>query len=421
MGFKYIFKRLMAEWKANVWLAVELLIVSVVIWVIVDQLYVQTSRVSEDPGFDISDTFLVSVETINNNSPEFDASFASDSAWAENRREMIERLRRRPEVEYVGLSRNSYPYDGSNSGTSVRYISEEGDTINKKGSMVYRVVSPDFIRVFRYRGANGETPDELAELLEKNPAAIMLTSNVFGEDFDMQSVVGKDVEKYNGEYEPVKVSAILKPVKYTEYDNPVWSTSVVEALEPGSGWFNEITVRVKEGMSRDFIENLLADSEKQFRVGNLYIANVQSFDRIAHAYTLGRQQATRNKFIVMTFLLVNIFLGLLGTFWFRTRQRTPEIALMKVTGATASTVFKTQVGEGLVLLLLVTPLAALVDINMAVMEMNAYGNYGYLEWPRMVACIGIVLAIMAVMIVCGVAIPAWKGMHIEPATALHDE
>ncbi|MDE6644738.1 MAG: ABC transporter permease, partial [Muribaculaceae bacterium] len=337
MGFKYIFKRLMAEWKANVWLAVELLIVSVVIWVIVDQLYVQTSRVSEDPGFDISDTFLVSVETINNNSPEFDANYASDSAWAENRREMIERLRRRPEVEYVGLSRNSYPYDGSNSGTSVRYISEEGDTISKKGSMVYRVVSPDFIRVFRYRGANGETPDELAELLEKNPAAIMLSSNVFGEDFDMQSLVGKEVERYNGEYEPVKVSAILNPVKYTEYDNPVWSTSMVEALEPGSGWFNEITVRVKEGMSRDFIENLLADSEKQFRVGNLYIANVQSFYRIAHAYTLGRQQATRNKFIVMTFLLVNIFLGLLGTFWFRTRQRTPEIALMKVTGATAST------------------------------------------------------------------------------------
>ena len=196
---------------------------------------------------------------------------------------------------------------------------------------------------------------------------------------------------------------------------------MVEALNPNGGWFNEITVRVKEGMSKDFIENLLADSEKQFRVGNLYIANVQSFDRIAHAYTLGRQQATRNKFIVMTFLLVNIFLGLLGTFWFRTRQRTPEIALMKVTGATASTVFKTQVGEGLVLLLLVTPLAALVDINMAVMEMNAYGNYGYLEWPRMVACIGIVFAIMAVMIVCGVAIPAWKGMHIEPAAALHDE
>ena len=55
----------MAEWKANVWLAVELLIVSVVIWVIVDQLYVQTSRVNEDPGFDISDTFLVSVESIN--------------------------------------------------------------------------------------------------------------------------------------------------------------------------------------------------------------------------------------------------------------------------------------------------------------------------------------------------------------------
>ncbi len=421
MGFKYIFKRLMAEWKANVWLAVELLIVSVVIWVIVDQLYVQTSRVGEDPGFDISDTFLVSVETINNNSPEYDASFASDSARAENRLEMVERLRRRPEVECVGLSVNSYPYDGSNSGTSVRYITEKGDTISKRGSGVLRVVSPDFIRVFRYRGANGETPDELAELLERFPDAIMLSSNIFGDEVDINSIVGREVEQYNGEYKPVKVSAILQPVKYTEYDNFVWATSVVEPLDPAGGWYNEITVRVKEGMSKDFIENLLADSEKQFRVGNQYIANVQSFDRIAHSYTLGRRQATHGKFIIMTFLLVNIFLGLLGTFWFRTRQRTPEIALMKVTGATAASVFKTQVGEGLVLLLLVTPLAAVVDINMAVLEMNAYGNYGYLEWPRLAACVGIVFVIMAVMIVCGVAIPAWKGMRIEPATALHDE
>ena len=47
MGIKYILKRLLAEWKSNMWLAIELLIVSVVIWIIADQLYVVNSRMKD--------------------------------------------------------------------------------------------------------------------------------------------------------------------------------------------------------------------------------------------------------------------------------------------------------------------------------------------------------------------------------------
>lgn len=418
MGIKYIFKRMMAEWKANTWLAVELLVVSVVIWVLIDQLYVQQHRINEDTGFDISNTFLVSVEMINSNSPEFDPAMNTDSLNAEYKREMIERLRRRPEVEAVGLSINSYPYNGSNSGNKLRYVAADGDTLGC--SVVSRLVSPDYFKVFRYEGINGETPEQLAALVEKNRDVILVSSNVFGDDFDINEIAGKEIEIYNGGYTPVRVGAILKPIKYSEYDNVSNSTSIVSILD-NDQWYNEITVRVKEGMAKDFIENLMADSESQFRVGNFYISNVASFDRISKTFTLGRRQATRNKFMVMSFLLVNVFLGLLGTFWFRTRQRFSEIALMKVTGATARSVFATQVGEGLLLLLLVTPVAAVVDINMAVMELNAYGDTGYLEWPRMIACIATVFVIMAVMIVCGVALPARRAMHVDPAEALHDE
>lgn len=412
----------MAEWKSNMWLAVELLIVSVVIWVIVDQLYVQNRRVNEERGFDISNTFLVEISTLNSNAPEYDKACASDSAVSFNKMEMVERLRRRPEVECVGLSVNAYPYCSSNSGTGLRYVNEKGDTLlPSDGWVLQRIVNPDFIKVFRYRGANGETPEQLAAILAKEPNSIMLTSNVFGDR--APDIVGKEIEQYVGEYVPIKVSALFEPVKYSEYFS--YSLSVIAPMGTDKfgnpGWYNEITVRVKDGMAKDFIENLMADSESQFRVGNQYIAKVKSFDRIAHAYNLTNKQATRNKYIVMTFLLVNIFLGLLGTFWFRTRQRYSELALMKVAGATARSVFATQIGEGLLLLLFVTPIAAAIDINMAVLELNAYGDTGYLEWPRMIACVGIVLAIMAVMIVCGVLLPARKAMHVDPAEALHDE
>ena len=167
MGIKYILKRLLAEWKSNMWLAIELLIVSVVIWIIADQLYVVNSRMNEDPGFDISNTFLVSIEELGESAPEYSAAYSSDSARSSSKREVIERLRRRPEIEVVGLSINSYPYNGSNSGTMLQHVTEDGDTL--RNSMIVRSVSPDFLKVFRYRGANGETPEQLAEIFAKHP------------------------------------------------------------------------------------------------------------------------------------------------------------------------------------------------------------------------------------------------------------
>ena len=58
----------------------------------------------------------------------------------------------------------------------------------------------------------------------------------------------------------------------------------------------------------------------------------------------------------MGFLLLNIFLGLLGTFWFRTQQRKGEMALMMAVGGSKQSVFFRLLSEGWLMLLLVTPL-----------------------------------------------------------------
>ncbi len=73
----------------------------------------------------------------------------------------------------------------------------------------------------------------------------------------------------------------------------------------------------------------------------------------------------RNFIVVMVFLLLCIFLGLLGTFWFRTQQRVSEIAIRKVNGATGADIFRRLIGEGLLLLLIVTPVAVLLDYGVA--------------------------------------------------------
>lgn len=123
----------------------------------------------------------------------------------------------------------------------------------------------------------------------------------------------------------------------------------------------------------------------------------------------------------MGFLLLNIFLGLLGTFWFRTQQRRSEIALHKVHGATNTAVFFRLLGEGILLLVTVTPIAFIIDYNLANLELNSWRNGTTLEFDRLLLCAAISFLLIAVMIIIGISVPARKAMKIQPAEALHDE
>lgn len=123
----------------------------------------------------------------------------------------------------------------------------------------------------------------------------------------------------------------------------------------------------------------------------------------------------------MFFLLLNIFLGLLGTFWFRTQQRRGEIALMKSLGETDHSVFVRQLVEGLLLLVIATIPAVFINWNLANSELNAWMNGTTIEGGRFIITVLISFILIALMIVVGIWIPARKAMKVQPAEALHNE
>ena len=123
----------------------------------------------------------------------------------------------------------------------------------------------------------------------------------------------------------------------------------------------------------------------------------------------------------MGFLLLNIFLGLLGIFWFRTRRRRGEIALMKSLGGTDHSIFVRQLAEGLILLAVATIPAIFIDWNLANSELNAWMNGTTIEGGRFIITVLISFILIALMIVVGIWIPARKAMKVQPAEALHNE
>ncbi len=184
---------------------------------------------------------------------------------------------------------------------------------------------------------------------------------------------------------------------------------------------DELCVRVKDNMDHDFIENIYRDADKQLRVGNLYISDVQSFKDIRTSFQRLQMNTVRNFIAGGFFLMLNIFLGILGTFWFRTQQRRGEIALFKSIGSTNRNVFIRQISEGIILLSIATIFATIIDINLAFANLNAVHDGTYLEPIRFIITILISYLLTAIMIIIGTWFPARKAMAIQPAEALHEE
>ena len=410
---KKLLTQIKNEWLSNLWLALELLVVSVVMWYVVDYLYTRAATYLEPRGFNIEHCYLIELGELTPKSPDYTPNKTRDDTHADIT-ELLERLRRRPEVEAVSLSQNSYPYNGSNSSGEVRY-----DTLQSPGWTIRRMVTPDFVRVFRYQGTRGETPEQLAEMLERGE--FLASDNLYRKyDHKLTEFVGKRFQLFGDTTKTYQLGAALQNVRYHDYDQ---ARSSYCFLAKQSFYYVglELCVRVREGQDNNFITKLKEDSESQFRIGNLFISEIRSFHDIRRNFQQAWTNDIRNYVMGMGFLLLNIFLGLLGTFWFRTQQRRSEIALHKAHGATDGAIFRRLLSEGLLLLAVVTPIALVIDWNLAHMELNSWRNGTTLEWDRLLLCAGISFVLMALMIAIGIGIPARKAMKVQPAEALHDE
>lgn len=123
---------------------------------------------------------------------------------------------------------------------------------------------------------------------------------------------------------------------------------------------------------------------------------------------------------VLGFLLLNIFLGVIGTFWFRTQQRRKEIALRLAMGSPRRGIFSYLMYEGILLLTLAVIPATVIAFNIGYAELVDVGRMPF-DTGRFLSALVVTWMLMALMIVAGIWYPAYGAMRVHPAKALHDE
>ena len=133
-----------------------------------------------------------------------------------------------------------------------------------------------------------------------------------------------------------------------------------------------------------------------------------------------KEREANNKISLMVFMLVNVFFGIIGTFWLRMQNRKGEIGLRMALGAHRITLERYMYTEGLCLLAFTLPLLIIFAFNMVYMDqLDSYRQP--LTFMRFLMTFGFTYLLMGVMICIGVWFPVRKAVRLAPAEALRYE
>ena len=421
---KNILVQIKNEWRASLFLFIELLLVFVVLWYIVDWTLV-TVRVYHAPmGFDTEHCYNISVSKLSSKSAIYNPSLTTDDDM-QHLIELTERLRHRPGVEAVALSQNCFPYNDGSNGLNVSV-----DSVSLNTHLLW--VEPDFFRVFRYSASDEETLSQMAAAIRDNH--LVVSSNLFA-DYpelhldDAASLQNRELRLPSlGSDVRVRIGAVGTPVRWSHFDtSSEWGGSFaalyldLERLKQyADARYITLSLRVHPDADHEFMEKLMDDADRLYQVGNLYLLDVTTFSNLREMCEREDMNEAKTQLCVLGFLLLNIFLGVIGTFWFRTQQRRKEVALRMAMGCSRRGVFFRLMGEGVLLLSVAAVPALLIAFNVGIAELVDISKMQF-TFERFLIAAVFTWLLMAVMIVVGIWYPAYKAMKLQPAEALHDE
>ena len=166
--------------------------------------------------------------------------------------------------------------------------------------------------------------------------------------------------------------------------------------------------------------DFLQKNSARLSVGDVYVSSYTSIDDYKTDMLKGRMDNQKKKTALVVFMLVNIFFGIIGTFWLRTQSRRAEIGLRAALGASKQSLQLQLYLEGLVLLALTIPLTLIFIGNMLLADLPDTYRLDYTWWRFVFPVIGSYLLLSA-MILVGISFPARKIARMNPAETLHYE
>lgn len=426
-----LFSQMMQEWRDNLWLILGLAIVSLAIWLFCSGLFSVMRYYFLPMGFEEENVYILSIGTLDPETSAYtDFGDETEEKNSDDLRGMISRIRKSPNVEAAGFTYYGAPYQGSSYNGSLYIVGNEPDSIGF--SAMFRFMSPEVVRVLRFKSLTGKDEDYLLKKLEEGEIFVSpdpfyekkaQQERTFRGDYRIPSyyraaeeLLGKYVYTYKDTLKRFHVADIVPLIRRYHYDDPYQGGAIMPIDEADVIKATNILVRVKPGCGEKFRREFESTPELQSR-RNIYLYNLTRITDNKKSIERNDMLDSRLYLTLIGFLLIILFLGLLGTFWFRMRQRVSEIAIRRVCGASKGAIFRRIIAEGMILLIGASVLAGIVGW-IIVKKTNLIEGYTNSEilWFELAT-----MVIVAIGIIISLSYPAWKAMNIEPAVAVRDE
>lgn len=417
---KHLLTLIWNQRNGNVWIFLELLLVTAMLWVMADSLLVDTYTYRQPIGVDTQHTYLLSYGLTDDAT---ELGIEQNTQATQDLLQLLRNLRQCPEVEAVSLSNIAVPYTYSRGWSGLMPVE---DTASASYAYRVRYVDLEYFRVFKVKDKEGRP---LYDQVLKNPGEIVL-SETLDEIFfpEGSGRTQREVKWSPKSTESMKVSAVSAPLKEMDFDTYqptyyyVWRTEqdFLDEVAENDIRFYDCLFRMKKDYSQQEMETFLQQESERLQVGNVYVSSVKPISEYRADMLKPRLDNQKKKIAMVGFMLVNIFFGIVGTFWLRTQSRRAEIGLRAALGASKRQLRRELFLEGLFLLALTLPFLLIFLVNMLYLDMPDTYRLAY-TWWRFLITLSVSYLLMGGMIYLGIRIPANKITRMNPAETLHYE
>ncbi len=429
---KHILKIVWNERKINLLLVVEYFLIFCILWFVCEELYTVFKQNIESTGMNIEHTYRINMRRTD--APDGQPIKYSKEKQYDFTSTLYDRLKRYPGVESVGLSVMATPYVTYANGW---YYCDEVDSLYF--NMREGRANLGYFEVFKIPvTGNLSGWDEVAA--NKRVIVVSSPQGTIGSKSKIpvgsvrnilkQRNKGKDPEPYEvkGYTPPIKFNEMF-PVLPFRYEPLQYRDFRLDEIT------DEISIRVRPEADKDFVERFTRDMSEQLKIGDYYLASVVPYKDVRKNFLqmVGATEAVNTRLSVIGFLVLNIFLGILGSFWFRTQARRSEIGLRIAIGSSKAKVKWMMVAEALLLLATASITATVVCFFLQSTQLpqltgsvtaqlaRHFPDAAIRGFMQNIINFGLACGLLTLITYVAVWYPAKQAADTQPAETLHED
>lgn len=410
-------------------LLVEIAIVTIIGWILIEPVAVDTTTALTPAGYDYDRLVMLEIGYLAPESDEYE--MPEETVEVENPFDkLLLMIRARDGVEKATYTYNlSFEMNGRST-TKIVADSTLQDKLIKdlyfSLTGINFMPNTDFFSTFGIKDANGNNFQES----EIDGKCFIISNSVAKSLFPDSSAIGKNLFP-TSEWNPKStIVGVTADVSYKKGDGRIGTCYNPVDINRHP---HAITMRLGENVNpRAFIEKLTAELS-DYRNGNYYLTHPVYMSDLRKDVFADKQRALTQKWVIVTFFLINVLLGVAGTFYVQCKTRIPDAGVMRAFGATKAKIIVGIVGEALFTAFvgwLIGSIIYLIYLSSQgfpmVSDASPVIQFMRPVWhdtkaSRYSIIGGIILLMLLATAALGAWLPARKVARVNPVDALRDE